>query len=90
MKKWKAAALAGIGAVMLAGAGFAAAQAYPAKPISIILPFPPGSGNDTVARIIGPKITAELNQPVVVDNRPQPARCPPPRADSAPLRSSHR
>ena len=47
-----------------------AAQSYPARPISIILPFPPGSGNDTVARIIGPKITEELQQPVIVDNRP--------------------
>ena len=48
----------------------ASAQSYPARPISIILPFPPGSGNDTVARIIGPKITEELRQPVIVDNRP--------------------
>ena len=48
----------------------ASAQSYPTKPISIILPFPPGSGNDTVARIIGPKITEELRQPVIVDNRP--------------------
>lgn len=48
----------------------ASAQSYPARPISIILPFPPGSGNDTVARIIGPKITEELHQPVIVDNRP--------------------
>jgi tripartite-type tricarboxylate transporter receptor subunit TctC len=50
--------------------GNACAQSYPTKPISIILPFPPGSGNDTVARIIGPKLTEELGQPVIVDNRP--------------------
>ena len=48
----------------------ASAQSYPARPISIMVPFPPGSGNDTVARIIGPKITEELRQPVIVDNRP--------------------
>jgi tripartite-type tricarboxylate transporter receptor subunit TctC len=48
----------------------ASAQSYPARPIGIIVPFPPGSGNDTVARIIGPKITEELRQPVIVDNRP--------------------
>lgn len=48
----------------------ASAQSYPARPISVIVPFPPGSGNDTVARIIGPKITEELRQPVIVDNRP--------------------
>jgi tripartite-type tricarboxylate transporter receptor subunit TctC len=52
------------------GFGVAWAQNYPTKPISIIIPFPPGSGNDTVARIIGPKITEELKQPVIVDNRP--------------------
>jgi tripartite-type tricarboxylate transporter receptor subunit TctC len=48
----------------------ATAQSYPARPISIIIPFPPGSGNDTVVRIIGPKLTEELHQPVIVDNRP--------------------
>jgi len=36
----------------------------------MIVPFPPGSGNDTVARILGPKITEDWRQPVVVDNRP--------------------
>ena len=50
--------------------GDASAQNYPTRPISIILPFPAGSGNDTVARIIGPKITEQLGQPVIVDNRP--------------------
>ena len=65
--------VAGSIAAVAASAGIvgnASAQGYPSRPISIILPFPPGSGNDTVARIIGPKITAELHQPVVVDNRP--------------------
>jgi len=51
-------------------AGDAEAQTYPSKPISIMLPFPPGSGNDTVARIIGPKLGEELRQPVLIDNRP--------------------
>lgn len=46
------------------------AQTYPSKPITIIVPFPPGSGNDTVARILGPKITDDWRQQVVVDNRP--------------------
>jgi len=65
--------LASVAAVTAAAAGVmgtASAQSYPSRPISIILPFPPGSGNDTVARIIGPKITEELRQPVIVDNRP--------------------
>jgi tripartite-type tricarboxylate transporter receptor subunit TctC len=65
--------LGGGAASVVAAAGFignASAQSYPTRPISIILPFPPGSGNDTVARIIGPKITEQLGQPVIVDNRP--------------------
>jgi tripartite-type tricarboxylate transporter receptor subunit TctC len=48
----------------------AGAQTYPAKPISIMLPFPPGSGNDTVARVIGPRLSEELRQPVLIDSRP--------------------
>lgn len=46
------------------------AQTYPTKPITIIIPFPPGSGNDTVARILSPKIIEDLKQQIVVDNRP--------------------
>ncbi len=56
-------------ALVLAG-GSAWSQSYPTRPISIILPFPPGSGNDTVARILAPKLTQELHQMVVIDNRP--------------------
>jgi tripartite-type tricarboxylate transporter receptor subunit TctC len=48
----------------------AAAQNYPAKPIRFIVPFPPGGGNDTLARLIGQKITASTAQQVIVDNRP--------------------
>ena len=73
MRNNKGLVLGGVAACALAAAGFmgsASAQTYPVKPISIILPFPPGSGNDTVARIIGPKMTEELGQSVIVDNRP--------------------
>src|SRR5689334_10515178 len=48
----------------------AAAQPYPAKPIRFIVPFPPGGGNDTMARTFGQKMTERLGQPVVIDNRP--------------------
>jgi len=46
-----------------------AADAYPARPIRIIVPFPPASGTDVVARMIGTPLAQSLGQPVVVDNR---------------------
>jgi tripartite-type tricarboxylate transporter receptor subunit TctC len=46
------------------------AAAFPEKPITVIVPFPPGGSSDAIARIIGPKITARLGQPWVVENRP--------------------
>jgi tripartite-type tricarboxylate transporter receptor subunit TctC len=46
------------------------AQAYPARPIRVIVPLAPGGGNDTIARLIGQKITGPLGQSVVVENRP--------------------
>ena len=47
-----------------------AQQAYPAKPIRLILPFPPGGSTDIVARLIGQKLTESWNQPVLIENRP--------------------
>src|SRR3954470_10620057 len=48
----------------------AAGQAYPTKPIHLIVPFPPGGGNDTVARAIAQQVGPDLGQPLVIDNRP--------------------
>ena len=50
-------------------AGVAVAQNYPAKPIRIVIPFPPGGGTDVVARTIAQKMHETLGQPAIVDNR---------------------
>ena len=51
-------------------APLAAAQTFPAKPIRVIVPSPPGDGSDVMARLIGEKLAAAWGQQVVVDNRP--------------------
>ncbi len=43
---------------------------YPSKPIRFIVPFPPGGGNDTIARLVGQQMAASLGQQVSIDNRP--------------------
>src|SRR5947209_7349810 len=51
-------------------AGSAGAQTFPAKPLTIVVPFAPGSGTDTVSRIIGQHLSTALGQSVVVENKP--------------------
>jgi len=51
-------------------AGTAYAQSYPVKSVRIVVPQSPGGGNDTIARMIGLKLTQALKQQVVADNRP--------------------
>lgn len=59
------------GAAALLGApGFAIAQNWPAKPVRLVVPFPPGGLVDTMARLIGPRLAQELGQAVVIDNKP--------------------
>jgi tripartite-type tricarboxylate transporter receptor subunit TctC len=48
----------------------AAAQAYPAKPINIIVPFAAGSGTDSVARVLAAPLGLILKQPVAIENKP--------------------
>jgi tripartite-type tricarboxylate transporter receptor subunit TctC len=55
---------------LLALAASAAAQTWPAQPLKIIVPFTPGTGMDTIARTVAPKLSERLGQPVVVTNAP--------------------
>ena len=57
-----------LGASLLANVP-AMAQAYPSKPVTIVVPFAAGSTTDILARIIGQALTTELGQSVIVDNR---------------------
>jgi tripartite-type tricarboxylate transporter receptor subunit TctC len=60
------AAMAGMA---LAGAGLAAAQPYPGKPVRLIVGFAPGGGTDVLARSLAQQLTESLGQPFTVDNR---------------------
>ena len=60
----------GAGAASAAPAAKESAGAYPARPVRLIVPYPPGGGNDTLARLFGQKLTESWGQQVVVDNRP--------------------
>lgn len=55
---------------MFASNGVSAADAYPARPIRIIVPSPPGGGNDIMARIGAQRLSEAWSSPVIVDNRP--------------------
>ena len=67
--RWVAGAL--VAAATLAGAGaYGQSQAWPTKPVRLLVGFPAGGPTDVVARIVGEKIAAQTNQQVVVDNRP--------------------
>jgi tripartite-type tricarboxylate transporter receptor subunit TctC len=48
----------------------ASAQSYPARPVHLIVGFPPGGGADIVARLLGQSLSERLGQPIVIENRP--------------------
>ncbi|SPD56974.1 Protein BugT (fragment) (plasmid) [Cupriavidus taiwanensis] len=57
-------------AICLGGAAAAMAQDWPAKPISLVVPFPSGGTTDILARALGDQLSRALGQPVIVENRP--------------------
>jgi len=76
--------LAAGAAALPAASRFAWAQAYPVRPVRLIIGYPPGSGPDINARLIGQWLSERLGQPFVIDNRRVP------EAISAPRRSCAR
>ncbi|MFY9513433.1 MAG: tripartite tricarboxylate transporter substrate binding protein [Rubrivivax sp.] len=54
---------------LAAGCGSVFAQTFPARPVTLVVPFPPGGGTDTGARIVAQKLGAKWGQQVVVDNK---------------------
>lgn len=54
----------------MASAGWSAAQSYPARPLTMIVPFPPGGAADITARLVAKGMSDLMGQPVVIDNKP--------------------
>ncbi|SCU73434.1 conserved exported hypothetical protein [Cupriavidus necator] len=64
------ATLFGLLASVLAPLGAAAQGSYPNRPVTLVIPFPPGGQTDVIGRLIGQHLSKRLGQPVVVENRP--------------------
>jgi tripartite-type tricarboxylate transporter receptor subunit TctC len=58
-------ALAGL----LLAPGAASAEPYPSRPVTLVIPFPPGGGNDVLGRMVADKMSRSIGQQIVVDNR---------------------
>jgi tripartite-type tricarboxylate transporter receptor subunit TctC len=71
--------LAAGAAALPAGARIARAQAYPSRPVRVIVPFAVGGNVDLIARMMGELLSQRLGQPFIIENRPAPALISAPR-----------
>lgn len=60
--------LVALGLAIVAGIASAQAQSYPSRPITLVVPFPPGGSTDAAARIMAERMRAPLGQPIVIEN----------------------
>ena len=71
MKTFRIACLLALSLNFIAGAGAQTpSQAYPSKPIRIVVPYPAGGGIDVLSRLVGAQLSQRLGQPVVIENKP--------------------
>jgi len=62
--------MAGAAAALPVISGLARAQSYPTRPVRLVVGYPPGGSNDTLARLITPWLSERLGQPFIIENRP--------------------
>lgn len=62
--------IAAMGFLLAGVAGLAGAQAFPDKPVRVVLPYAPGGGTDNLVRVIAPSVGAALGQQLIIENRP--------------------
>src|ERR1700761_7311028 len=70
MKKAIGYALLAIAALAASAIGLSAQEAYPTRPVRIVVPYPAGGPTDILARLVADRLSQNLHQPVIIDNRP--------------------